>query len=234
MQRLLNLHPALLDIGAESTRPGATPLTSDEEWARLEPLLCHWKELKSSYPFTQLSLDTRHPQTAEKALAYDVSVLNDVGGLASVQMQDVAAHFDTTILMHSLSVPADPRNVLPKDQMATSELKSWLDTKLSDLPQNLLEKLIFDPGIGFGKTPLQSLELLQNLDEFKSYDLPLLVGHSRKSFMNLWCGKTFSNRDLETLGVSAQLFSQVEYLRIHNLDAHQRLQKSQLALTGAL
>ena len=234
MQRLLNLHPALLDLGAESTRPGATPLTPDEEWTRLEPLLSQWKEIKRSYPFTQLSLDTRHAQTAEKALTYNVSVLNDVGGLASPKMQEVAAEFDSVILMHSLSVPADPKTVLAKEQTPTTELKSWLEKKMSTLPQNLLAKIIFDPGIGFGKTPLQSLSLLQNLNEFKSYDLPLLIGHSRKSFMNLWCGETFSQRDFETLGVSAQLFSQVEYLRIHNLKAHLRLQKSQLALAGAL
>ncbi len=234
MQRLLKLHPALLDLGAESTRPGATSLTPAEEWARLEPLLGLWKEIRHSYPFTQLSLDTRHAQTAEQALAYNVSVLNDVGGLTSLQMQDVATQFEATILMHSLSVPADPKTVLPKNQNAGTELKAWLENKLATLPQALLAKLIFDPGIGFGKTPLQSLSLLQNLNEFKSFDLPLLIGHSRKSFMNLWCDETFSERDFETLGVSGQLLSQAEFLRIHNLEAHQRLQKSQLALAGAL
>lgn len=233
MRRLLKLHPAILDVGAESTRPGATPISAEEEWQRLEPFLIEWKEQRHRYPFTKLSLDTRHALTAQKALDFGVSILNDVSGLESQEMQDVATHFEQVILMHSLSIPADPKAVLPKEETPTTALKKWLDQKLEGFSQSLRARLIFDPGIGFGKTPLQSLSLMQDLEDFKSYDLPLYIGHSRKSFMNLWSQEKYSERDFETLGVSAALLSSVEYLRVHHLEAHQRLQKSILALGGA-
>ncbi len=234
MKRLLELHPAVLDIGAESTRPGATPVSLEDEWVRLEPFLSEWKETRSAYPFTQLSIDTRHPQTAERALQYKVSILNDVSGLETSRMQEVACEYEGVILMHSLSVPANPQTTLKANANPTSELKAWLDRKLSTLSTDLASKLIFDPGIGFGKTPLQSLSLLQNVATFRAYNIPLLIGHSRKSFMSMWSKEKFAERDFETLGVSSRLLSQVEFLRVHNLEAHQRLQKSLLALRGTL
>lgn len=231
-QRLLANHPAVVDIGAESTRPGATPVSHEEEWQRLLPLLTYWKEVKQNHPFTKISLDTRHAETAAKALSYKVSILNDVSGLAETKMTEIAQHYEQTILMHSLSVPADPKNTLSTTSGAIDELKKWLEVKIAKLPPSLLPNLIFDPGIGFGKTPRQSLEILQKLPEFYKYNIPLLVGHSRKSFMNLWTQQNFADRDFETLGVSATILHHVEYLRVHNLEAHFRLQKSILALEG--
>ncbi|MBY0384736.1 dihydropteroate synthase [bacterium] len=231
-QNLLALHPAVIDIGAESTRPGATPLTHEEEWQRLSPLLTYWKEVSQNFPFTKISIDTRHFETAAKSLSYNVSILNDVSGLNQPKMIEVAEDYEKTILMHSLTVPAEPQTTLPDELNAVDELKKWLDVKIKNLPQSLIPRLIFDPGIGFGKTPRQSLELLQKISEFHVYNIPLLVGHSRKSFMNLWTQQNFADRDFETLGVSAKVIHQVEYLRVHNLEAHQRLQKSILALQG--
>lgn len=231
-KNLLEQHPAVIDIGAESTRPGATPLSHDEEWQRLLPLLTHWREIHQNYPFTKISIDTRHFQTAKKALSFQVSILNDVSGLTEPDMQEVAQDYEQTILMHSLTVPAEPQTTLSTDLNTVDELKRWIEHKLNNLPSALLSRLIFDPGIGFGKTPRQSLEILQRLPDFYSYNRPLLIGHSRKSFMNLWTEKKFSDRDIETLGVSAKIIHHVEYLRVHNLEAHQRLQKSLLALDG--
>lgn len=227
---LLEIHPAAIDIGAESTRPGATPVDPKEEWLRLEPVLNYYREHKHLFPFTRLSLDTRHAVTAQKALDYNVTILNDVSGLQDPAMREVAEHFQSVVLMHSLTVPADPRQTLPPHSSPTAEVVRWMQQQLESLTTTLQKKIILDPGIGFGKTPLQSLELLKNVRSFYQFKQPLLIGHSRKSFMNLWTQKEYGDRDFETLGVSASLFGSIEFLRVHNLEAHQRMAQSLLAL----
>jgi 2-amino-4-hydroxy-6-hydroxymethyldihydropteridine diphosphokinase / dihydropteroate synthase len=231
-KNLLEQHPAIIDIGAESTRPGATPVDPDTEWSRLEPFLNFWQTQRNDYPFTRISLDTRHYQTAQRALSYSVSVLNDVSGLESAPMREVAEQYDQVILMHSLSIPADPTTVLLETSSPTSEVKTWALKRIRELSPTLQKKIIFDPGIGFGKTPLQSLNLLQNIESFYELEKPILVGHSRKSFMNLWTQEKFFERDFETLGISAEIYGKVDFLRVHNFSAHQRMNQSLLALRG--
>ncbi len=228
-QKLLKQHPAIVDLGAESTRPGAHPVTVEEEWHRLQPFFEYWRANSAHYPFTKLCIDTRHALTARRALDYGASLLNDVSGLTDAAMVDVAHGFEKVIFMHSLTLPADPKMVLTTPPVET--LLAWAEQRREEMPQ-LSEKLIFDPGLGFGKTPLQSLQILQNIESFHSLDLPLLIGHSRKSLLNLWSTAPFAERDPETLGLSSQLFGQVEYLRIHNLEAHQRQMRSLLAVRG--
>lgn len=229
----LESDPAFIDIGAESTRPHAQSLSAPEEWDRLLPFLELWKDIKGHYPFTKLSLDTYHFQTAQKSLDYGVDILNDVSGLSTPEMQEVASNFKKVILMHSLSVPADPQITLPEDRPAHLQIAEWLSKKLFALKTIPQEKIIFDPGLGFGKTPLQSLELLRNMTHFHQFDLLLLSGHSRKSFMNLWSEQPYSERDPETLGASLFLTEkQIDILRVHNLPLHKRALQSHLALRG--
>ncbi len=231
---LLKQNPAVIDIGAESTRPGAAAVSADDEWFRLESVLTFWRENQKQFPFTQISLDTRHPKTAQRARDFGVSLLNDVSGLISPEMCEAAEHYDQVIFMHSLTVPADPKVILPPSTHPTEIVLRWAQEKKNSLTPMLQKKLIFDPGIGFGKTPRHSLQILQNIEALYALELPLLVGHSRKSFMNLWSKESFFKRDHETLGVSAFLYGKVEFLRIHNLDAHQKMVQSLLALGGPL
>ena len=222
---LLAAGAELIDLGAESTRPGATPLTADEEWARLEPALGRLVERHGRGPLQPLwSVDTYHAETARRALALGADVINDVSGLASPAMLEVAAASGKDwVAMHNLGVPADKTRILPVDQDPTDAVARWLEERL-DVWQRAgldLSRIVFDPGIGFGKNALQSLRLLRNIGRFHRYGLRLLVGHSRKSFMHHVAAPDRMDRDLFTIGGSLQLCAQgVDILRVHNVAAH--------------
>ena len=234
-ESLLKNTVPFIDIGAESTRPGAQPVSSDEEIRRLTPLFDYWQTHKKDYPWTQISIDTRHSKTAAYALEKGAHLLNDVSHLSQPEMREVAKHYKHVIFMHSLTIPADKNITINKNHSVVDELHSWCYEKLNTLKDFSLDQLIFDPGIGFNKTPVQSLRLLQNIDAFTDLPVRLLIGHSRKSFMNLWSTQPYSNRAPETLGVSAYLYQKpIHILRVHDVELHQRAFLSQQCLLQKL
>ena len=216
---------AVLDTGAESTRPGAQPLSPEEEIARLKPCLGalsrHYKE-RILKPL--ISVDTRFAKTAEAALKQGADIINDVSGLQDPDMLSVLKNSSASyILTHSLDVPVNPRNILKGDPLKA--LCLWLKQKLEILEKNHIEngRVFFDPGIGFGKSSLQSLKILRNLKAFHSFPVRLFVGHSRKSFMGDFCSYEAPLRDWETVGVSMELTRRgADALRVHNVEAHVR------------
>lgn len=207
---------SVIDIGAESTRPGATPLSHEEEWQRLAPVLSQLPALAG----VEYSLDTRHAATAQKALSLGVHWINDVSGFADPAMR--AAVRDSScklVVMHSLSVPADKQVTLPEQVDVVAELLAFASARIAELLAEGIakERIIFDIGIGFGKTPVQCMKLLHDIEHFKELEVKLLVGHSRKSFLAGLSG----NRDEATLAVSQYLMTkQVDYLRVHDVAAH--------------
>jgi dihydropteroate synthase len=219
----------ILDIGAESTRPNATPLSADEEWARLGPVLegivaQRWRMR------LRLSVDTRHAQTAARALAMGVDIINDVSGLADPAMAEILAeHACDIVVMHALSIPANPLLTLPEDCDIVAEILAWKNHIASHATLRGIgaERLIYDPGIGFGKTAQQSLTLVQSADILTKTGGRWLFGHSRKSFLKLVTDAPADARDEATLAFSAQLAEAgVDYLRVHNVARH-------VALLGA-
>jgi dihydropteroate synthase len=212
---------AIVDIGAESTRPGATLLSPGEEWARLAPVL-------EAFPGEKLpcaiSIDTRHASTARKALALGVDWINDVSGLQDKEFRRVLADSRCkVVLMHSLGVPADKNRVMPENMDVIGALVEWAAARAAALEADGIERhrLIFDPGIGFGKTAAQSLTILRRAGELKALRLPLLFGHSRKSFLTEVTRNKVEDRDKETSELSAYLAGlQVDYLRVHHIKAN--------------
>jgi dihydropteroate synthase len=213
-----------IDVGAESTRPGATPLDADHEWSRLEPVL---GPLIGKYSTSTLrplvSVDTYHPATARRALALGADVINDVSGLTSPEMIEIAgASGKVWIAMHNLGLPADRARTLPIDRDPVGEVERWLEQRLGDWQRAGLDlgRVVFDPGIGFGKNPLQSLRLLRGIERFERYGIRVLVGHSRKSFMHGLTADA-ADRDRFTIGASLRLCARsVEILRVHDVAAH--------------
>ena len=146
-----------------------------------------------------LSLDTRHPEVAEKGLALGVDIINDVGGLTSPAMVALARDSGRDwVAMHHVTVPADPEVTLPVDRDPYDGVEQWLRRRMEawDAQGLDLGRIIFDPGIGFGKNRLQSLRLLRRAGEFRRHGLRVLVGHSRKSFMRSFAGKDEADDDL--------------------------------------
>jgi 2-amino-4-hydroxy-6-hydroxymethyldihydropteridine diphosphokinase/dihydropteroate synthase len=216
----------IVDVGAESTRPGATPLGPDDEWRRLEPALERIIEHNAAQRLRPLvSVDTYHPSTARRAIAAGADVINDVSGLTAEEMIELAATSGRDfIAMHHVSVPADRDKTLPADRDPCELLARWLDERLEHWTRAGLdlERIVFDPGVGFGKNQLQSLRLLRDIDRFAHYGLRVLVGHSRKSFISAFApGADNHERDLATIGASLALaLRSVEILRVHNVAAH--------------
>lgn len=211
----------VVDIGAESTRPGATPITPEEEWRRLEPVLTI---LTHEAINAEISVDTRHPETARRALALGVDWINDVSGCTSQEMIDVLRNASCRIVvMHSLTVPASKEHVLPDNVDPVVTVRAWFQAKLDELTAAGIaaERIIFDPGIGFGKTAVQSLELIRRADELRIPGTQLLFGHSRKSFLSTGGNLSLAERDAATCRVSTDLAKNVvDFLRVHNVAAN--------------
>jgi dihydropteroate synthase len=175
----------ILDIGGESTRPGATPLTPEEEQARILPVI---ETLVKTKPEAILSVDTFHASTARHAIEAEVEIVNDVSGhLWDPEMtQTCAVTGCGVVLMHTRGRPQDWSHLPP---LVSSEvvplvltgLKERLDAALAaGLPRN---RIVLDPGFGFGKRLDENYPLLAHLDRLHQLNQPILAGVSRKSFL---------------------------------------------------
>jgi dihydropteroate synthase len=182
----------ILDLGAESTRPGATPVSADEECARLLPVLTR---LKAELPDMLFSVDTYKAAVAEAALQAGAQIVNDIWGFrADDQMGAVVARFGATaVLMHNgrtvvqteINTTLGGRDVGVHYDDITREVAGGLQQSVEIAHAAGLQddQIILDPGIGFGKGTEQNLRLLKQLDELKELGYPLLLGVSRKSFI---------------------------------------------------
>lgn len=216
IEQLIGDGADIIDIGAESTRPGATLLSAEEEWQRLQPLM---EALDVGGAI--FSLDTRHPENAVRALDKGFYWINDVSGFKNPAMVEAIRPYDCKlVMMHSLGVPADKSVTLPEDADVIELLLEWTKKQVAWLEKKGIRKhrIIIDPGIGFGKTARQSGQIVERFIELKACGLPILIGHSRKSFLGE------GDRDAGTLAVSRQLVAKdVDYLRVHDVAAHREL-----------
>ncbi|NKB76392.1 MAG: dihydropteroate synthase [Gammaproteobacteria bacterium] len=225
LDEMIENHIQIIDLGAESTRPGAQEVSPKVEWKRLSPVLAL---LQAKFDGMQvkplISLDSRNHETIERALSYGVDIVNDVSGLSNPSVVDVVKNSGCRVVaMHSTAVPADPSNVLPTNLSALSQIRDWLYRNVDNWIDSgiALDQVIFDPGVGFGKTVLQTLDLLSNIPELRELGFRLLIGHSRKSFMRGFSKNTQEDRDLSTLGMSLSLCDQgVDIIRVHDPVMH--------------
>lgn len=212
----------IIDIGGESTRPDATPITTEEECKRILPVIA---ELKKSYPQITISVDTIHPETVVKALDFGVDILNNVGSVKLFEpVFDILKEHKTSIVVtHSDGIPPKP---VPTDFCGdiTEEIYKFFASQQKYLQESgLTENLqIMDVGIGFGKSINDQFELIKRADEFLTLNTPILYGISRKSFVS----KTFGseNRDEITKIYAQHLISKgVNILRVHDVKGHSKL-----------
>ncbi len=221
---------AYVDLGAVSTRPGAAAVTIEDEWQRLRSPLQHLKETtKNSHIKPKISIDTFNSEIARRCLELGAETINDVSGLRtkdSAQMLEVLKGSNCEyILMHSLSIPADTQHLLDESKSCIPPLLEFFKEKLNLISKEgiALDRIILDPGVGFGKSAKHSLEIMKELSRFSELGCPLLVGHSRKSFMKKFSPLSASNRDIESLALSLKLGAQgTDILRVHDPINHQR------------
>ncbi|MGA8664054.1 MAG: dihydropteroate synthase [Thermoplasmata archaeon] len=207
----------VLDIGGESTRPGATPVSPEAEWRRVEPVL-RGLAGRVSVP---ISIDTRHAEVAERAVNAGADLVNDVDGLRDDAMRRVVARTSAAVIvMHLRGTPATMQDDLQYADLR-GEVYRWLaertDAALADGIGE--DRLLVDPGIGFGKSAEQSLELLTHAGEFRSLGYPVVVGASRKSFLGWAAGTKEPHERLEAGLAAAVLAAErgVELIRTHDV-----------------
>ena len=223
----------ILDIGGESTRPGAQQVTVDEEIARIEPVI---RALAAADLDVLLSVDTYKAAAAEAALKAGAHWINDVWGLrADPQLAAVAARYHVpVVLMHNRSKPG---NADLQQRLGGRYVGMQYDDLIADVSRELLqsvdialqagiarEDIILDPGIGFGKTVEQNLMLLKRLDAIKALGYPLLLGPSRKSFIGYTLNLPPDQRLEGTLAAcSIGIQRGTDILRVHDVEPVVRL-----------
>jgi dihydropteroate synthase len=171
----------IVDVGGESTRPGADPVPVEAELDRVVPVVEHIADLDAL-----VSVDTRKAEVGRQALEAGADILNDVTGLEDPEMRFVAAKHDAPlVVMHSINAPVEPGEDVHYDDVVGDVIDELTERVLlaekAGLPR---EKIIVDPGLGFGKTAAESFELLDRSDEFHGLDCPVMIGHSHKSMFD--------------------------------------------------
>jgi len=182
----------ILDIGGESTRPGAAEVRAEEEIARCEPVVTELRKRSQAF----LSIDTRKPPVARAALQAGADMINDISALGDPEMASLAAQADCpVILMHMQGTPQTMQQNPTYDHVVADVCRRLRQALARAVEAGIdIEQTIVDPGIGFGKTVAHNLSLLGRLKELRSLGRPLLVGTSRKSFIGKILGAEVDNR----------------------------------------
>lgn len=209
----------LVDIGGESTRPGAAMISADEELRRVLPVV----ERVARNTCGPISVDTTKADVAQRALDLGAVIVNDISGLTfDPLMASVCAKSNAGVVcMHIRGTPTTMQ-IDPKYDDVVSEIAAFLATRLEALEQAGIrrERIIVDPGIGFGKTAEHNLALLRNLGRIRAVGRPVLIGHSRKRFLGKILGRPLDELLAGTIGVSIALALRgVDLLRVHDVRA---------------
>ncbi|PSP55807.1 dihydropteroate synthase [Halobacteriales archaeon QS_1_67_19] len=205
----------IVDVGGESTRPGADEIPVDEEIDRVVPVIERIADLDA-----MVSIDTRKAAVAEAALEAGANVLNDVSGLEDPEMRFVAARHDAPIVvMHSIDAPVVPDRAVHYDDVVEDAIEELEERVLLAEKAGLdREQIIVDPGLGFGKSSAESFELLGRIDEFHALECPVLVGHSHKSMFGL-IGRDSGERAPATVaGTAVAAERGADIVRVHDVE----------------
>lgn len=233
--KLLDDGAYVIDIGAQSSNvtlnhasklsassKGKAGVSWQEELSRLTPVLdgitselaMHGKKMK-------ISIDSFYPEVFKHLLdKYQLHFINDISGARNPKIVDIAAATGLKyVLMHSVEVPTRINKLIPFEPNPVLQLKEWALERIAMLESKGVrrENIIFDPGIGFDKSPSQCLYIMRNLAQFKDLGVEVLLGHSRKFFMNSFLMSHPKERDLESALIAAQVAGDVDYIRVHNV-----------------
>jgi dihydropteroate synthase len=207
----------VLDIGGESTRPGAEPVSTEEELRRVVPVVAEIAR-RTAVP---LSVDTMKPAVARACLEAGAAIVNDVSGFRDPTMIDVAKEFRAgVIVMHMRGTPPTMQRD-PTYSDVVTEVTCYLQERLRVLGECGIppEAVCLDPGIGFGKTTTHNLKLLANLGSVAALGRPVCLGVSRKGFIGKLCGRELTERDTGSLAVTCYAVARgtAHVMRVHDV-----------------
>ncbi len=231
--RFLAAGAEMLDLGGESTRPGSQPVTAAEELERVLPAL---RAVRAAHPDVILSIDTYKAEVAEAALAAGADWVNDIWGLRAdpALAEVVARHNVPVVLMHNRSRPA---NAELQERLGGRYVGMTYDDLIGEVCRELMESIqlarkagipdahiILDPGIGFGKTVEQNLELINRLNMFKASGFPVLLGASRKSFIGYTLDLPPEQRlEGTAAAVAVGIVRGADIIRVHDVETMSRV-----------
>ena len=217
--RLVEEGADILDIGGESTRPGAAPVSLDEELRRVVPVV---RELARQTQ-TPISIDTSKAEVARQCLEAGAAIVNDISGLTfDADMPHVCRESSCGVIVMHIQGTPQTMQADPHYDDVVAEVCRHFSRRLEDLEAAGIarERIVLDPGIGFGKTAEHNLELLSHIADLHTLGRPVLIGHSRKRFLKKVLGREVEERNAGTLGVSIALAAQgTDILRIHDVRA---------------
>ncbi|QKX02218.1 dihydropteroate synthase [Wolbachia endosymbiont of Dirofilaria (Dirofilaria) immitis] len=231
--KLVSDGASIVDLGAQSTRPGSSIQPSKVEYARLKPVLdnlSHYIKVND----IKISIDSFWPDVILNVLErYNVAWINDVkGNLDDNTLKTIASSGCSVVIMHSLSVPPHGDNIIPSDTNPINIINRWAEKNINKLLAFGFDEnsIIIDPGVGFGKSLYHNIWILQNIEALQNFGCKILVGHSRKSFISSFSTELVFDRDLETISMSSVLCDKVDFLRVHNVHDHMRFFVAQAVL----
>tara|TARA_A100001011_G_scaffold317258_1_gene336553 strand:+ start:1908 stop:2963 length:1056 start_codon:yes stop_codon:yes gene_type:complete len=220
IKQMIKAGAKIIDIGGESTRPGSLTVNSSKEWKRISSVI---KQFKKKFPKVLLSVDTRKSLVMKNAIKYKADIINDVSGFEfdSFSINTVSKKDVWKIIHHMQGTPQTMQNN-PKYVNVLLDIYDFFEKKLRYLTKysNQKKKFILDPGIGFGKNLKHNLILINNISLFHSLGFPILIGTSRKRFINQISGEYDTDERIGgTLSSIIYLLSQgVQIFRVHNVE----------------
>ncbi len=223
IEKMISEGAVIIDIGGESTRPGAEPVSEEEELDRVIPII---EKAVKQFPDTFFSIDTTKYRVAREALERGVHLVNDVSGLKEPLLAGLCAEYNAGyILMHTQGDPETMQENPTYDEV-TNDVYLFFKQKLALAKERELDTIIIDPGIGFGKTLEHNRKLIADLDAFRSLGYPVMVGASRKSMIgDILNGRNVDGRLIGTIAVHYHAMLQgANIIRVHDVkEAHDSL-----------
>ncbi len=222
-QKMVNEGASFIDVGGESTRPGAKPVSAHEEISRVIPVVQRLNVKK-----IDLSLDTRNSSTMEFGIVSGVKIINDVSGLTNDSKSlDVVKKYSTPVVV--MHMPGTPQTMMKRNKYndVVLDVYDFFRDRIKFLTQAGLKKenIIVDPGIGFGKDYIQNIKLIKNLSVFHSLGVPLMLGVSRKRFIESISSNT---KPQQRLGgtTAATLLAMSQGIKIHRVHDVQQINQA--------
>ncbi len=205
----------IIDIGGESTRPGSEPVSVDEEIRRVVPVVT---QIVKRHPKVPVSIDSYKPDVVKAALDEGAAMINDITGMRSPAMIELAAKWKIpTTIMHMQGTPGTMQR-RPVYKNVVDDIIRFFRSRINACGKKGVEKIIVDPGIGFGKTIGHNLEILRRFDSFSKLGYPVMIGASRKSFIGKVLGNPVDQREGGTLATTAiAVMKGAAIIRVHNV-----------------
>jgi dihydropteroate synthase len=218
IQNMIDKGANIIDVGGESTRPGSKDVPPKMEWRRLKKVIVKFKK---KYPEIFLSIDTRKSEVMLKAIKNKSDLINDVSGFNyDINAIDKIKNFNVWKVLHHMQGTPNTMQIKPKYKNVLLDIYDFFEKKLNmDLKKFKHKKFIIDPGIGFGKNLKHNLILINNISLFHSLGFPLLIGTSRKRFINEISGSFDSKERIggTLASVLYTLLQGVQIFRVHNV-----------------